>query len=72
MDVCFTHLDIKQNSFGKYEAHPAGLNLLHPLDHQTVSQHADYGKFCHILVKETFSVTLEVKLTLEREQNSLF
>ena len=37
-----------------------------------MSQLADYGKFCDFLLEETFSVTLEMKLTLEREQNSLF
>ncbi len=72
LDDSFTHRDQKQNNFVYNEESTAGLNLLHPLDHQTVSQHADYGMFCHILVKETFSVTLELKLTLEREQNSLF
>lgn len=60
-----------QTNFGHYEAHPACLNRLHPLDYYTVAQHADYGKFCDFLVEETFSVTLDLKLTLEREQKSL-
>lgn len=70
-DASFTHLDIK-DIFGHYKARPACLNLLHPLDHHTVSLHADYGKFRDFLVEETLSVTLGLKLTLERGQNSLF
>ncbi|KAL7379716.1 hypothetical protein ABVT39_004583 [Epinephelus coioides] len=70
-DASFTHLDIK-DIFGHYKARPACLNLLHPLDHHTVSPHADYGRFRDFLVEETLSVTLGLKLTLERGQNSLF
>ena len=43
-----------------------------PLDYHSESQHADSGEFGDFLIEETLSVTLELKLTLERERKSLF
>ncbi|KAK1894425.1 M1-specific T cell receptor beta chain [Dissostichus eleginoides] len=40
-----------------------------PLDYHSESRHADSGEFGGFLVEETLSVTLELKLTLERERN---
>lgn len=44
------------------------INNLHLMDHETKVM----MEFCDFLFEEELSVTLEVKLTLEREQNSQF
>lgn len=62
----------KAKKGGNDEDLPPHPNPPHPLELQSESEQQDWGQFGDFLLQDTSSVTLEVKLSLEKEPNSAF
>ncbi|XP_023807706.1 uncharacterized protein LOC101170740 [Oryzias latipes] len=62
----------KAKKGGNDEDLPPHPNPPHPLELQRESEQQDWGQFGDFLLQDTSSVTLEVKLSLEKEPNSAF